>query len=138
MAPVFWDADMVLIESITQEYEVGDIVVFKNPQSQFQVEFIHRIIAIKNNRIKTKGDNAPEPDGWSLSQEDIMGKAVTYNGRPIVIKDVGAFFMVNYYAGDFKKRDPVWIFITNFIEAIRTFAPMFLAIILILLLSTYL
>jgi signal peptidase I len=98
MAPTFWESDLVLVQSITQDYQKGDVIVFRNPKVAFDDKIIHRInsISLDREEMKTKGDNINFPDDWILSNEDILGSAVTFNERPVVAKNVGKYFIKDY------------------------------------------
>ncbi|HLC50845.1 MAG TPA: signal peptidase I [archaeon] len=73
MEPVMYKGDMVVVAGFP-EYKVGDIVVFDVPVRRYPI--IHRIYEITNSTIKTKGDNNPGPDPWTISKEDIHGKSL--------------------------------------------------------------
>jgi len=56
----------------------------------------HRVISINNGVIITKGDNNPRKDDYNTRQENIIAKAIQFNNHPLVIKDLGALFIVDY------------------------------------------
>ncbi len=64
--------------SITFPYSVGDIVAFRSEKNSNTI-ITHRIVAVEENgqRIsyKTKGDANEEMDGWSVPQENVLGKS---------------------------------------------------------------
>lgn len=93
MRPTFEKGDLVLIQTLSKELEVGDIILFSGfiELDEERREFvIHRVYEIeKNGMIKTKGDAMPRVDPWEVPPEKIVGKAVTIFGHPVVIKHVG-------------------------------------------------
>lgn len=89
MQPVLEKNDLVLIQNIYVEPQQGDIIMFDAHQ---RLPVIHRIHAITPEGIKTKGDAAENPDNWLIHTEDIRGEAVLYNNKPVVIKNIGAYF----------------------------------------------
>lgn len=57
--------------------EVGDIIVI-----QFSADsaiFISRISEITSEGLKTKADNNPGPDSWTVTPDYLIGKVVTIN-----------------------------------------------------------
>lgn len=92
MYPTVKKGDLVLIQTISKEPEVGDIILFKgipekDPEKRELI--LHRVYAVKGDKIFTKGDAMPMPDPWVIKKEDIIGKAVTIAGYPVVIRSVG-------------------------------------------------
>lgn len=98
MRPTFEKGDLVLIQTLSKEPEVGDIILFSGfieldrERRQF---VIHRVYGLtRDGMIKTKGDAMPVPDPWEVPPEKIVGKAVTLFGHPVIIKDVGEGLIV--------------------------------------------
>jgi signal peptidase I len=153
MAPTLMEADMVIVESLTTEnIEVGDIIVFTpaeryaDESGRLQDLVIHRVTSVEGGKIKTKGDNAGH-DPWVLTQENIQGKVVTFNGKPAAIKGVtigplelrspGEYFMPRpkvYLEGS----DPVYETTKEYLRKVHIFGPIILIIILfIIMLSAF-
>jgi signal peptidase I len=133
MLPVLMPADLVLCEAISLgSIEVGDIIVFIPPGGSTQT--IHRVVSIDGG-IKTKGDNVGTVDPWTLTMEDVQGKAVLINGKPVVVKNLGMYFMPRrvYVPGS----DPTYEFIRDLVATVHRAGPIFVLAIfaLILLLS---
>ena len=66
---------------LENEPEVGDIIVFTLPTDSKRV-IVHRVNSIdekgeKGIEIKTKGDNNPKVDGWTVLEEDYIGTVIT-------------------------------------------------------------
>jgi signal peptidase len=98
MRPTFEKGDLVLIQTLSKEPEVGDIILFSGfiELDQERREFvIHRVYSItRDGMVKTKGDAMPVPDPWEVPPEKIVGKAVTLFGHPVIIKHVGEGLIV--------------------------------------------
>jgi signal peptidase I len=52
--------------------QCGDVVVFPSPAAGFKV--VHRVVSAEGNEIRTKGDNNPHVDSWTLKPEKIIGR----------------------------------------------------------------
>ena len=131
MAPTFWAGDLVLMQSINDNYEKSDIAVFKNPQFYRRDEkVIHRIENADFGKIRTKGDNNGFVDDWILSNDNILGSAVTFNEHPVVFKDVGELFIENFDPNIDSK--PEVKFLRNTMLHIRQFGPMYVLIIILM------
>jgi signal peptidase len=90
MSPTFNKGDMVLMTEFT-DVQSGDIIMFDVPQEQFPV--VHRISNIQGENISTKGDFNYREDLWTINNSMIRSEAVTIDGKPIVIKGVGTYFI---------------------------------------------
>ena len=86
MWPALKKGDMVFIKGIQgkDEFEVGDIVVYKNPQGFT----IHRVEEKQENAVITKGDANNTLD-TPVKYEDIIGKTVEFRGKPLKIPLLG-------------------------------------------------
>ncbi len=102
MSPTFDKDDLVLIQNVDRNYSIGDIVMFKRPDTSYPVTHRIRLIADGSIRtIRTAGDATGQMDWWEIKNEDILGKAVTIQGKPIVIKGYGKYFVVDDKHQDF-------------------------------------
>jgi signal peptidase I len=67
MIPTFDAGDTLILESSPANLNVGNIVIWqRKPNEPLSC---HRIIQIKGNYIRTKGDNNWFPDKWFLMSE---------------------------------------------------------------------
>lgn len=66
--------DMVTIFPITRPCEVGDIVLFSDPNVEHRY-VLHRLWKIDGDRVLTWGDNCFGPDRW-MSRDRLWGIAV--------------------------------------------------------------
>jgi signal peptidase I len=132
MAPAFWAGDLVLIQSISRDYKIGDVVVFQDPKVKFDDKVIHRIKALDGEDIRTKGDNNNYLDDWILREEGIIGNAITLNKKPIVAKKAGQYFIENF--DPFKEDDPTYQFLRRSMANVHTYGPIYLIVIILLIL----
>ena len=63
--------DMIIVLN-NENYNIGDIVIFSTDFRKYPI--IHRIYAIEDNKILTKGDNNAYPD--TFNKRNIHGKAI--------------------------------------------------------------
>jgi len=100
MQPTFKKGDLVFMQDILIQPKVGDIIIFPDPQknivSNKPVTVTHRIIEMKGDIIRTKGDNNPNPDTWKVNKKDVMGKAFVVGSNPVVLKDLGKYFLLDF------------------------------------------
>jgi signal peptidase I len=94
MKPEFQRGDMIITQSIFLTPEVGDIITFNVINQNYAIS--HRVVSTSNGAIITKGDNNPRKDDYLTKQENIIAKAIQINNHPLVIKDIGALFIVDY------------------------------------------
>lgn len=94
MKPEFKRGDMIIVQSIILTPQVGDIVTFSVKNKNYDIS--HRVISVSENTIITKGDNNPRKDDYDTKQDNIKAIAIQINNHPLVIKDLGALFIVDY------------------------------------------
>jgi signal peptidase I len=76
MKPIFRDGDGLTVEPYGgRKRRVGDIVVFKDPETNQKI--IHRIVSIRKEGIRTQGDHSAVADPWILEPGEIIGKVVS-------------------------------------------------------------
>lgn len=76
MYPTFRDADLLnVVPYGTGTHRVGDVICFNSPEKEKYI--IHRIVAIHENGIQTRGDNNVVPDPDLVQPDEIIGKVVT-------------------------------------------------------------
>jgi signal peptidase len=93
MSPTFNKGDMVLMTEY-KDVESDDIIMFSVPEEPFPV--VHRVSNIQGNNISTKGDFNYKEDLWTINNSAISSEAVTLNGKPVVLKGVGTFFIEDH------------------------------------------
>jgi signal peptidase I len=87
MWPQLKEGDVVFIKGVSgkEEVRVGDVVVYRNERGFT----IHRIIAMNDTTLTTKGD-ANNVDDTPIKYEQLVGKMIVYgNGRAIRIPWLG-------------------------------------------------
>ncbi|MHC1603672.1 MAG: signal peptidase I [Candidatus Syntropharchaeales archaeon] len=121
MSPTFDRGDLVLMQSIDKDkIEVGDIILFDPPESL--TPYTHRVVSVKGGRIRTQGDAVGVADPWTLSTDEVIAKAVIFNGKPIVVKDVGSYFILDYTKQEQKvggRYGGEYTFIKNLLNAVK-------------------
>jgi len=138
MEPTFKKGDMVFIQNILVKPKVGDIIIFTDPKDTIvgskPVTITHRILDISGDKIRTKGDNNPISDSWSVSKKDILGKAIILNNQPFILKDVGKYFLLDYRTTQYNEQ---FLAIARTIQNMRTMGIMifFVCLVLYLFLS---
>jgi signal peptidase len=97
MAPSVKEGDLIKYEKISpSEIEVGDIIVYRIPPlvqkyRDCPLVVTHRVVEIRGTTVglyyRTKGDNNPAQDPWSVEYGDIIGKVsqqISYLGFPLL------------------------------------------------------
>jgi len=93
MEPTLNAGDLIYVKGVApSDLKIGDVITFKSPTKYISGTLItHRIVEIsyETNEInfKTKGDNNPVTDPWTVTASDIIGRQ-TY-----VLKGVGNYFL---------------------------------------------
>jgi signal peptidase I len=78
MEPALHTGDLVIVRKVP-EYQVGDVVAFRNTQLRSTV--LHRIIAVEDGRFVLQGDNNDFVDTYRARPEDIVGRRWIVIGR---------------------------------------------------------
>ncbi len=83
MKPILEVGDIIVVSGRNQyeELKVDDIIVFTLPTDSKRV-IVHRINSIDKDgergiEIKTKGDNNPSVDGWTVLEKNYIGTVIT-------------------------------------------------------------
>ncbi len=93
MSPTLEVKDLVLMQDLKIETYIGDIIMFETKEANMPV--IHRVYSVSENGIRTKGDAAQLVDEWNLDIDQIKGKAILFQGKPIVVKNLGVYLLYN-------------------------------------------
>ncbi|MFQ5969798.1 MAG: signal peptidase I [Nitrososphaerales archaeon] len=80
MLPTLKPYDMIVVEKDGIDgVKVGDIIAFDSHLEGIGI-IVHRAVEVLDDDgeigISTKGDNVGEPDGWTVHDEDFIGKVV--------------------------------------------------------------
>jgi signal peptidase I len=80
MQPLFKAADGLTVRPYTKKgIKAGDVVVFSRPGEVQKI--VHRVVAINEAGIITRGDNNNSNDSSILQSEDIIGRVVSAKRR---------------------------------------------------------
>ena len=78
MEPTIGVGSIVVVRPSNYLYREGDIIAFRSEKNS-KTNITHRIVSVEKdgNEIsyKTKGDANEEADGWTVPQENILGKS---------------------------------------------------------------
>ncbi len=91
MSPTLETKDLVLMQNFKTDPQQGDIIMFDTKEAKMPV--IHRIYSISDNNIRTKGDAVELVDNWIMKKDQIQGEAIIYQGKPIVVKNIGEYLL---------------------------------------------
>lgn len=109
MNPVLKEGDLIMHEKVSpSEVKVGDIIVYSLPpltQKHYNCPTVvaHRVVEIRDTGIeicyRTKGDNNPYQDPWSVRESDLMGRVgqrMSYLGFSILFfqSRLGLIFLI--------------------------------------------
>jgi signal peptidase I len=123
--------DLVLTQRINTQVEPGDIIVFQTHDNLNPI--IHRAISVTDSGVVTaRGDNRLNNDPWGITQEQILGKAVTLRGKPVVLKRIGIYFTPVRDVGF--ASDPVVQLVRDFVFTSQRYGLIIVAVILLIIL----
>ncbi|MCD4735757.1 MAG: signal peptidase I [Bacteroidales bacterium] len=91
MSPTLEVKELVHIQNLEIDPKQGDIIMFETKEATMPV--IHRIYSVSGNEIMTKGDASELTDKWILNKEQIKGKAILFQGKPIIVKNIGEYLL---------------------------------------------
>lgn len=80
MEPVYYTGDVVIaVRNYSNEYAVGDTIVYKVEEGDLVGMVIHRIIKqLPNGNYITQGDNKAMADPWEVIPSNVFGKAAAH------------------------------------------------------------
>ncbi|MDD5615586.1 MAG: signal peptidase I [Candidatus Methanoperedens sp.] len=125
MEPELMRGDLVLMQTFALKVNVGDIIMF--PMFGYYEPVTHRVIKItKEGEIVTKGDANPDIDGV-FPANIVAGKAITINGRPILLRGWGSAIRPEQF-GDVRlvTESTVDIVGAKVFEQFRALQPLFI------------
>ncbi len=115
MSPTLNKGDLILMQTIYVKPEKGDIIMVNVPDMRLPV--MHRIVSISGNGLRTKGDANPTEDSWTVAQNWIKGENVLISGHPLIIRNLGAYFIVETSGG--KTYGPEFYAVSNLIRGVK-------------------
>lgn len=119
MQPTFKKGDLVAMQKIATTPKEGDIIMFERPE--YMLPVTHRVVAVMDGRVRTRGDARGRTDPWVVREREIMGKAVQVGGAPIVLKDVGNYFILETREMRYGKYGLEYTLIKNVFYMIRVY-----------------
>ncbi len=119
MSPTFERGDLVLMQRIHIAPEVGSIIMLESSTSMLPVT--HRVVAVTDEGVMTKGDARAFADPWVVPKEAILGEAVEIQGRPIVLKALGNYFILNPKEVRIGRYGSEYTFVKNLFKVIRMY-----------------
>ena len=91
MSPTLEVKDLVLMQNLKIDPQQGEIIKFETKEAPMPVT--HRIYSVSGDEIRTKGDAVELADDWILKKEQIQGQVVLFQGKPIIVKNIGEYLL---------------------------------------------
>ncbi len=136
MEPTLMTGDLVMIQNIDAEPQIGDIVMFET--SAVTIPVIHRVHSVSERGFRTKGDAAgSRADDWVVSDDQVCGEAVEIGGEPIVIRSFGRYFIEDVPDGEtYTKYGREYGFVKKLVQSVKSLGlVIFIVCILMYILS---
>jgi len=96
MRPTLQPGDLLTVEEECRRLLIGDIIVFRDDEGQ---SIVHRIVAMDQAGVKTKGDNNSEPDAGTVDRERLIGRVTAMVRGKRIITIRGGFLSGRAYRG---------------------------------------
>ena len=119
MSPTLERGDLVLMQRISIEPVEGDIIMLE--REQYILPVTHRVVSVTEGGVRTKGDAMGRVDPWIIPEEEITAKAVQIGEKPLVLKDVGDYFILNPKEMRIGKYGSEYAFVKNLFLTIRMY-----------------
>jgi signal peptidase I len=124
MQPTFKRGDLVAMQKLYTTPEKGDIIMFERPE--YMLPITHRVVAVTDGVVRTQGDARGRTDPWIIPEGEIEAKAVQLGGKTMIIKDVGAYFILDTREMRYDPRyGTEYSFIKNVFLTIRLYGYVF-------------
>ncbi len=75
MNPTFHDGHLLYVRPNVRDLSVGDVIVYQDPINKVNV--VHRIVAVSEQGLITRGDNNPYDDPDPILIDQVVGKVDT-------------------------------------------------------------
>jgi signal peptidase I len=108
MSPSLEVKDLVLMQNLKIDPQQGEIIMFETKEATMPV--IHRIYSVSGYEVRTKGDAVELVDDWIIKKDQIQGEAIIFQGKPIVVKNIGEYLLF----------DPNYVRITKYGSEMHT------------------
>ncbi len=119
MQPTFKKGDLVAMQKIATTPKEGDIIMFERPE--YMLPVTHRVVAVTDSGVRTMGDARGRTDPWVVPEGEIMGKAVQVGEKPVVLKDMGNYFILDTREMRYGKYGLEYSFMKNVFAMIRVY-----------------
>lgn len=119
MQPTFKQGDLVAMQKIATTPKQGDIITFERPE--YLLPITHRVVAVTETGVRTQGDARGSVDPWIVPEGEIKAKAVQVGGKPIILKDVGNYFILDAREMRYGKFGLEYTFVKNVFSVIRVY-----------------
>ncbi len=74
MEPTITESDIVVVNTVNTQPNVGDIVSYRHIFGENQRYIVtHRVVEVVNEGYITQGDAYSRPDGYTVAPEDVVG-----------------------------------------------------------------
>jgi signal peptidase len=124
MQPTFKRGDLVLMQKLSTVPEEGDIIMFNRPE--YLLPITHRVVAVTDRGMRTQGDARGRVDPWLVPEEEIIGEVLQLGENPIVLQDVGDYFILDTRETRYDPRyGTEYSFIKNIFLTIRLYGYAF-------------
>jgi len=137
MEPTLMTGDLVLIQNIDCEPQIGDIIMFDT--NSVMIPVIHRVYSVSEQGFRTKGDAVAgsRTDDWVVLDDQVCGEGVEIGGEPIVIRSFGRYFIEEAADGEtYTKYGKEYGFVKKFVQSVRSLGlVIFIVCILMYILS---
>lgn len=119
MSPTFERGDLVLMQRIHPEPVEGDIIMLQ--REEYMLPITHRVVSVTEGGVRTKGDARSRVDPWVIPEEEIIAKTVQVGEKPLVLKDVGDYFILDPKEMRIGKYGSEYAFVKNLFLTIRVY-----------------
>jgi len=119
MSPALERGDLVLMQRIYTEPVEGDIIMLQ--RGEYRLPITHRVVSVTEGGVRTKGDARGSVDPWIIPEEEITAKTVQVGEKPIVLKDVGDYFILDTKEMRIGKYGSEYTFVKNIFLTLRVY-----------------
>lgn len=119
MSPTLERGDLVLMQRIHPEPVEGDIIMLQ--REEYRLPITHRVVSVTEGGVRTKGDARSRVDPWVIPEEEITAKAMQVGEKPLVLKDVGDYFILETREMRIGKYGSEYAFVKNVFLTIKVY-----------------
>jgi len=119
MSPALERGDLVLMQRIYTEPVEGDIIMLQ--REEYRLPVTHRVVSVTEEGVRTKGDARSRVDPWIIPEEEINAKTVQVGEKPLVLKDIGDYFILDPKEMRIGKYGSEYAFVKNIFLTIKLY-----------------